>query len=82
MVDLVLGLRLGSVSKLACAQEEAALAFALVYSTLEEVLPHVEELWALARRDGSKADREAARARLAEIVKVGHHTMYTYPYLP
>lgn len=42
----------------------------------------MEELWALARRDGSKADREAARARLAEIVKVRHHTMYTYPYPP
>ena len=53
-------------------QEEAALAFALVYAALDEVLPRMEELRALACRDGSKADREAARARLARIIKVPH----------
>ena len=50
-------------------QEEAALAFALVYSGLDELLPRVEELAALAHRDGSKADREAARAALARVIQ-------------
>jgi hypothetical protein len=51
-------------------QEEAALAFALVYAALDEVLPRVEQLCALACRDGGKADREAARAALAKIIRV------------
>lgn len=51
-------------------QEEAALAFALVYTGLDELLPRVEELAALAHRDGSKADREAARAALARVIQV------------
>ena len=52
-----------------CRQEEAALAFALVYTGLEELLPRVKELAALAHRDGSKADREAARAALARVIQ-------------
>ena len=52
-----------------CTQEEAALAFALVYTGLDELLPCVEQLWALAHRDGSKAGREAARVALARVIQ-------------
>lgn len=40
-----------------------------MYTGLDELLLHVEKLCALAHRDGSKADREAARAALARVIQ-------------
>ena len=45
--------------------------FSLVYSSLEDVLPGVEELRLLAQQDGSKEERAQAQRRLAEIIQVG-----------
>ncbi len=44
--------------------------FSLVYSSLEDVLPGVEELRLLAQQDGSKEERAQAQRRLAEIIQV------------
>lgn len=44
--------------------------FSLVYTSLEEVLPAVEELCILAQQDGGKAERQAAKERLDHIIQV------------
>jgi hypothetical protein len=44
--------------------------FSLVYTSLEEVLPAIEELCILAQQDGTKEQRAAAKERLGEIIQV------------
>ncbi|KAK9807012.1 hypothetical protein WJX72_010768 [[Myrmecia] bisecta] len=43
--------------------------FSLVYTSLEDVLPLVQELWAVSRKDDTKAGRETAKQRLADLVR-------------
>lgn len=44
--------------------------FSLVYTSLEEVLPAIEDLCYLAQLEGSKEERAAAKERLSEIIQV------------
>lgn len=44
--------------------------FQLVYTSLEEVLPSVQELWDVAQQSASKESHDRAKQRLAAIIQV------------
>ena len=47
------------------------LRFCLVYTSMEEVLPRLQQLWALVQQHSSagKAERAAARRELDELIR-------------
>ena len=51
-------------------QGEAGFTFSLVYTSLEEVLPRIESLLAVARLDDSKEGVQQAAQQLAGLIKV------------
>ena len=44
--------------------------FQLVYTSLDEVLPRVQELWDVAQQSVSKESHQRAKQRLAAIIQV------------
>ena len=53
-----------------CVQGQADFTFSLVYTSLEEVLPRIESLLAVARLDDSKEGVQQAAQQLAGLIKV------------
>ena len=52
--------------------------FALVYTSLDDILPRVHELWTVGQKDDTKEGRQAAKERLAQIIQVivnNNHSM-------
>ena len=44
--------------------------FSLVYTSVEEILPRLTQLWSLSKKDDSKEGRLEAKAALSNIIQV------------
>jgi hypothetical protein len=51
-------------------QGERAYLFSLVYTSLDEILPRIQELWSMSRKDDTKEGRLEAKELLREIIQV------------
>jgi len=51
-------------------QGEAAYLFSLVYTSLGDILPRIQELWSITRKDDTKEGRLEAKKLLGEIIQV------------
>jgi hypothetical protein len=53
-----------------CGQGLFEFRFQLVYTSLDEVLPRVHQLWDLAQQSTSKEGHQLAKSKLADIIQV------------
>ena len=51
-------------------QGEATYLFSLVYTSLEDILGRIQELWTISRKDDTKVGRLEAKKLLAVIIQV------------
>ena len=44
--------------------------FSLVYTSLSDILPRIQQLWRIARKDDTKQGRMEAKLQLGKIIQV------------
>ena len=44
--------------------------FSLVYTSLDEILPRIQELWTISRKDDTKEGRQEAKEMLGKVIQV------------